>query len=834
MRKPTLIEPCVANVHAERPKGRRSGIIGCVGINRRHSLRVTLLAAWLLPGSLGIADDHNLVRGRRYDMWPRPAYSYCTDDGDRTQLTDGYTNYKSGRIWVDKTTVGWGLPLNQPAVILFDLGQPATLSQLRFYTTGGGGAGVVDVGLRVFVSLDNQRYVPAGERPPPPSPNQNTIRGIRMDVPLHGVRGRYVAVAAMAPAPYYFVFVDEIEILGAAAADRRSALPIAPGVAAGSAQELQAALAGGLGASQLMSSLLSPLAEQLACWPKTASAALTSRTEELKRSGVGDLRQYAGQRAAVTALHRTLARAVYGTDTLVWEVPPDDQLGLLSLPSAIRPPRTASIHTVLSALEATALGAANLTAAALPLEVSVAGGGPGAPTVTARVARFFATSTGIYVPDALLAADCPQTIPSGEARLVWLEAESTGARAGAYRYDVALRIGNRSHAVRLDVFVHAVTLSPDTPLCTGNWAYLNDGYPERKVAPVVKATREAMLTHRITLSACSMCLPLPRKDAGGNVIRPIQLDFKGLDGSLAFNRSFPQIAWYLAFSPWEETPSRDLFGKAPWMSDEYKNVFTEWLTKVVARIKAGGRGYDRFFFQFFDETLDPKVAQLARLVKSIDPRVRIMLTIPSAGAAATHEVAQSGIDIFDFHATGLLLAAKAGPDNVPDGLPVLRSGGRELWFYGAADSRLGEGRERDPLVFFRLIHWQAFRYGATGVGFWNMLSSPVSGWEDGAPGRPYWPQVYPAGAGFPPPPPDVKTSEIVVPSRRWEYQRMGIEDYMLLTMAQQRIHKLAALGGAGRQKLDRIVNDVLAAPGDRKLFRQKRGELIALLEELGK
>ena len=36
--------------------------------------------------------------------------------------------------------------------------------------------------------------------------------------------------------------------------------------------------------------------------------------------------------------------------------------------------------------------------------------------------------------------------------------------------------------------------------------------------------------------------------------------------------------------------------------------------------------------------------------------------------------------------------------------------------------------------------------------------------------------------GYPEPPEDVKTAETVIPSRRWQHVRMGIEDYMNLLM----------------------------------------------------
>jgi hypothetical protein len=68
-------------------------------------------------------------------------------------------------LWFLQSTVGWTAGVNVPVVVLFDLGQEASLSSLLFNTTGGGNAGVHEAGIRVFVSLDDQSYVLAGERP---------------------------------------------------------------------------------------------------------------------------------------------------------------------------------------------------------------------------------------------------------------------------------------------------------------------------------------------------------------------------------------------------------------------------------------------------------------------------------------------------------------------------------------------------------------------------------------------------------------------------------------------------------------------------------------------
>ena len=290
------------------------------------------------------------------------------------------------------------------------------------------------------------------------------------------------------------------------------------------------------------------------------------------------------------------------------------------------------------------------------------------------------------------------------------------------------------------------------------------------------------------------------------------------------------MSWFYPFDKHGDRPHRDWFGPAEWMTDEFKDIFREWMVKMVEHIKSKGRDYDGFYFHLFDETLSEKVAELCELVHSADPRVRVQCTIPQASRGATKRFVEAGMNIFNYHAPRVAYAG------APDGFPVLRSGGRELWFYGAADARYGGGKERDPLGFFRYLHWTAFHHGATGVHFWNMLHnngrSPI--WTTETVQQNYWPMVYPVGPPrYPAPPADVKTAEKVIPSRRWEYVRMGIEDYMLLTMARNRIAALGDRGAKHRKQFHDIVKSVITnRDADRRLFRKKRRELLKLVEEL--
>lgn len=786
------------------------------------------VALFALPLS-GANNDVNLAKGIAYTYVPKPTYPHCTDARDVTQLTDGLK--ASGRLWMLPSTVGWSASNTSPALILFDLGREATLSALRVNTVGGGSAGVQDVGVRVYVSRDNHSYVFAREFPTPrPVPKEkHTIRSVERQVPLGSVRARYVAVTLSPPERYSHVFADEVEIIGHVPADPASALPAQAGVTASGAKELHEAFSGGQRLMSILVNLTAPVEQHMANWPASLAEAQRDDLKALAAKGALREQDVAGIRADFTEAHRKRAREAYQDDVVVWEVVPDERFTPLSLPIDLAVVRKATIETAVNAMEATALGVANLTGQPLPLTVRVQAGSDHAPVVTLRIARFVSTAGGMVVPDALLANDGPSTIPPGEAKLVWLIAETPDAAPGLYTYQVTLTVDKEERPLPLAVIVHDVTLSHTTPLSTGNWSYLDTGE-----TPLYAEVRDEMLAHRVTNAfGTSNVSPFPKRDENGDVIRPVQLDFTAMDGFLDFHEDFDQVSWFLSFNPHSDRPQgMSRFGKSDWMSDEFTDIFREWLTQIVAHLKERGRDYGQFYFQFFDERLNEKVADCCRLVHEIDPNVRVMITFYTpAGAEEVESFAnESGMDIFVHHATRVPYTDR------PDGYPILSSNGRELWIYGAAHLIHGNGRERDPMDFYRIMYWKAFYHHATGVHFWNMLHyrRMKNGWEDESVGEVYYPFVYLNGQDHPPVPEDVMTSEKVVPSRRWLYSHMGTEDFMLLTMAQERIDAMGDVGAPYQKRLDEMVETVLGHRFDRAGFRKRRRELLELVEALSR
>jgi hypothetical protein len=115
-------------------------------------LPATLFVLSAAASTLGETGE-NLILNRPYAYWPHPEFHDCKDDADTTQRTDEVTKYTGG-MWMFPITVGWAEGVDVLVIIHFDLGDEATVDELVFNSCGGGGAGVVQIGLRVYVSLE--------------------------------------------------------------------------------------------------------------------------------------------------------------------------------------------------------------------------------------------------------------------------------------------------------------------------------------------------------------------------------------------------------------------------------------------------------------------------------------------------------------------------------------------------------------------------------------------------------------------------------------------------------------------------------------------------------
>ncbi|MCJ7653940.1 MAG: DUF4091 domain-containing protein, partial [Dehalococcoidia bacterium] len=237
-------------------------------------------------------------------------------------------------------------------------------------------------------------------------------------------------------------------------------------------------------------------------------------------------------------------------------------------------------------------------------------------------------------------------------------------------------------------------------------------------------------------------------------------------------------------------------------------------------LKDFGIGYDKFVVHGFDETLCDEFFEFAKFVKSIDPKIRLFANSFGKGPKEFmrfHEL----IDIWDLQDSHC--------ERHPQWLELIKSFGQEVWTYEC----LGPAKANNPYSYYRLMPWRAFKRGQTGAGFWvyhdglNYENLAVP-WDDtlkpyGYYGVIYGPQTSPVG----------KLDDSIVPSRRWEAWREGVEDYQYLFEVQKVIDlinvKNPSKASQLKKSLNTTVDYVLSNPEDCNAVYQARRELTEVL-----
>lgn len=225
------------------------------------------------------------------------------------------------------------------------------------------------------------------------------------------------------------------------------------------------------------------------------------------------------------------------------------------------------------------------------------------------------------------------------------------------------------------------------------------------------------------------------------------------------------------------------------MTPAWKKNFTVWLRMLIRHFRSRGLSYDQFALYPFDEILDKDFYDLAKVIKAADPNVRIFANYMGKGPKDFMRCK----DLVDIWCIRDQLCLR-----YPGWVETIRGFGKEMWTYEA----LGPGKANHPYSYYRLLPWRAFKRGQTGAGFWKYEERvKTKSWDDeNAVGQ--YAVVY--GSYNSP----VNTfGEIIIPSKRWEAWREGIEDYQYLYELQKVINAISDNNPEKASKLQDILNN---------------------------
>jgi len=482
--------------------------------------------------------------------------------------------------------------------------------------------------------------------------------------------------------------------------------------------------------------------------------------------------------AAAMRRWRTL---VPNRPTVCWQKSPWDNLDMVQFPpTALQECRALAVTMGQKEYESASFVLTNLSDKELAFTVSLR---PSKLAVTLRQAMWVTEYDGARCNGALPLLEGPLIIPSGESREVWLTVQTRGEKAGDYQTSLEIKApGVPPTTIPLRVKVVPVALPDDKPLYTHYWDYL---VPQWHGWELTRAYVEDLKRHYVNVGVMH---PWPLRmqfDAAGG----LKQDYTDLDTALeAYRLLAPKILLLNLLSE-VYLEKQDGF-----LSEAWQARFRDWLTDLVKHLAAKGFGYDRIVIYPYDETLRPEVAAMARLIKETDPKLRVYVNTIGQTEEQVRAVAPY-VDLWDPYLYDYL---SVPPYDRPAALrklasSLLRKDDRLFWTY--ANPLTNQPKLAPPYRDYRLVPWRAWTLGMGGCGYW--IYSYKTHWnsfkhEDG----PNWAVVYLADAKDAPA--GLSPKELVVPSKRWEATREGVEDYCYLYMLRQAI-AAAEKRGAPRQ-----------------------------------
>jgi hypothetical protein len=770
----------------------------------------------------------NLARNKSYTFSPKPNYYLCTDKSDAIQLTDGR---KSGSKWTNKSTVGWQKA--EPAVeIIIDIGEKSAIYEIRVHTVGGGFADVeFPKYIAVLLSDDHRTFRFGGliSNKYLTDIRSSGFRGVERTMSIENINtsGRYIKLIIMPTKRY--VFLDEIEVLG----DSLSALK-------------NIRLRENLRTFSSNKTLLEKIEDYLQFDENVTTTLKTIKDSEFASSNGQYLKELEGlarkTNTPTNTIHSTrkldamknrfgkiragIYKTIYKKPYVCLPAEPTKIVFEKEMPLHENK-RDINIQAWQNEYESAAFNIINCSDEALTMSVSISPllNSTGEQmdshrTFTIRRAIYIKGSGVGSIADALvLQGERLFVLQPGELTQIWLTIFNPTLAAGIYRGRIGALAKTESdetlpiESLPVTIKVQKYKLPPNIALNTCNWAYY-------RIASQAEMAEDLFSHHINVFVVPPHNLPFLRftSDRPGVIRKP---NYTRLDNNLR-NHNYART-YLLALDFNSSKKDRGRFGKVKWMTPEWKNVFTSWLRELVRHLKNAGVGYDKFALYPFDESLCNEFYELAKLIKNINPQIRIYANSFSKGPKDFVRFREL-VDIWclqDSHC-----------QRHPEWLEQIKSFGKEVWTYECLEPM----KAQEPYSYYRLLPWRAFKRGQTGAGFWiyyyglNFKAGAVP-WNDTQRPMGFSGVVYGSIESL------VKDlGENIVPSRRWEAWREGVEDYQYLHELQQAINetrlKDPATANKTQEILDSQVNRVLSKQDDSKAVYEAREILSDMLLKL--
>lgn len=750
----------------------------------------------------------NLAHGKVSVLCPAPNYRLCSDPCDKFQLTDGN---KKGSDWGKKSTVGW-IGSDSIPNIEIDLEEYSYIREINIYTIGGGVAGVDYPDYIVaLVSPDGKEYTFAGLV----DSSDYIVPGIaKKKQPLTltikniNYQARYVRLICQISCQ--FLFIDEIEVMGEK--DTRKLL----NRRFGNISNIQAIKLGQRyveikrQARNLLDSIEkfgekfntkflleteANIKELLVILKETANNINDSQLEQFE-NGLG-------------LIKAKIYRTYYGEEVVLLPAVPDKILNKsdLLLEKNLQWNKDLEVIMWQDEFEPAAINIINGSSVSKRVSVqleSVVNSEEKEITaldnfIVRRALYVYGKKIGEIADALIIQNDYPFLITPGLTSQIWLNIKSSELKPDNYiiyfriittdidsnisninKIKISLKILPLKLQNKGDVFVRTNPLL-FTSSITKN--FINEAIEDLKS----HYENMAFIYNKAILFPSR--IKADGQTEGG-------FDFSKLDYALSKYTYAKKYIFFLGYKEGRKNASQ--FGE--WMSDSWRVKYSFWLRALVEHLKERKIDYKDFYLFGFDETLCNSFYEWVQFVKRIDPNIQIYANSFGQGPK-DFEKFRDLIDVWNL--PGRICEEK------PDWLAKIQSYKTQIWT-GITDY---PGKANLPYNYYRMIFWKAFKRSQKGVAVWAYVDNDCNDWDDTLTTIGYYGMVYGSNDNI------VNNSEKIIPSRRWEIWRQGVEDYLYLLELKNKIDILAESGQKDQaseysKKLNSLVSDVLQNQND--------------------
>jgi hypothetical protein len=733
-----------------------------------YKFSITLLNLLLIQPLALAASSRNLALHKKLEYAPKPEYHLTIHPRDPYLLTDGVVDES---LWYEKyrdKTVGWvGANLVEISV---DLGQIYNVGYVNVYTVGGGRSGVEYPEYAVAAaSLDGNQYVFSSL-----ASSDGLDFGANLAKPkviklMVEQKTRYIKLFVRPTGQFFFS--DEIEVI-------ESQIP-----------ELDSSSHDYLSKDQTID--LVEKVRQLQRDMETLKTRINGSSEsknilqsELTRMEAaiaGLARQISSDKVSEIESQFSIFRAKvlhtqYNTDWLLYQAEPMDILRYGDIPAKAPEEVQISLYQWQNEYSVAALNFINCSASQITFRVNLS-----PLRFQDRVidsAGIFELRRAVYVRvlNAGLVADPlvlqnskPFPVTPGQTVQLWLETYAEGLDLGQYTAALSIDAAGENIIKTQQVIPVKIEIAdkifPDAiPFFSCNWDYVSrsDRFTCRNPQNAVADLKN----HHI-----NVCAVLPEDIYESDTRGQFSL-FK-VKKELTLRKDIGNLFVLLCLGGSVHLERRfGKFGTPGWDAD-----FNSFLTNLRDFMLSSGFDYNSFALYPFDEDIGDDFVYVAQRIRKFNPRLKIYANkwIEPGEFKRVKDL----IDIWCPHIPEVL-ENKARFDQY-------KSSGvfDQIWcyhaniacerFFAPPITRTSREWRGDNKVFWRTMPIVAASLGMNGAGFWVYQDADRTGWIKDKMGE--YGVVYDGAKN-----PDKNCiPEIIVPSKRWQQWRQGVEDAVCLS-----------------------------------------------------